>query len=202
MISGAPPFDGATPDEVLKKQTSDLIPDLTNNPMQDVPDELVRLVLLMLARQPGSRPTVSTVVAQLQNLNLGDQELDLLLSDERTLQMSPGVQLEGLRPEMTENARTDPVMVDPYADTFIGRPVEVGAVPTVIGPGADADASDTVLNFSAIDRGEAEWGEESTKLVLHDEPAPPESRSASSVFFFLLGLGFLAAAVMLLFLSR
>ncbi len=66
MLTGRPPFDGTKTFEVLRAHIDEPVPDVAQARGGPVPDELVQLVHVLLAKDPGLRPKdAATVLAYL-----------------------------------------------------------------------------------------------------------------------------------------
>jgi hypothetical protein len=62
MLSGAPPFQGENPKEILAAHIQEPPPDLREI-RDDVPDELAHLVKSLMAKDPAARPPAASLVA-------------------------------------------------------------------------------------------------------------------------------------------
>jgi eukaryotic-like serine/threonine-protein kinase len=69
LAVGKPVFEGETPSDLMLKHTSTPPPAFQPGPLNDVPDGLEALVLKMLAKLPGARPsTMREVIGVLEDL--------------------------------------------------------------------------------------------------------------------------------------
>jgi serine/threonine protein kinase len=205
MITGRPPFDADSVDQILEQHVSSPPPALAQNELQDVPLELEKLVRSMLAKDPARRPNVRKIASDIDNLDLDSTVMGIriqtALGGEET--ETPDLDTSLLRNVKLEvEGRTDPQLVDPYADTLIKNRLELGL--------DDIDgAGDTYLNLPPPQKPSSGWNEDPTRIVGHpaishvaapvpvtdkDEP-PLEESSAGSRLLFALGLTFFVAAI-------
>lgn len=199
MISGRPPFEGET-DQVLNEHLHRAPPGLAQNDLQDIPEPLERLIRAMLSKTPSSRPTVADVGSTVENLDLDSTIMGVRLEGVR--EMAEEIRAEKqtmlldnvpVKAEYDDQGRTDPAMVDPYADTFVKNRVELG-LDEVEGDGDTALAiqvsgpisDDNTILIDRVDDG-----------VEEPPQRPVEHRPAGSraLFGFMLTMVAIGAAV-------
>jgi serine/threonine protein kinase len=208
MITGQPPFDADTEDEVLEQQLEKPPPPLQYNELQDIPIELEQLVRAMLAKDPARRPAVRKIHADIDNLDLDSTVMGIRIQTALDTEPTETPDLDSSllqNVRLEHEGRTDPHLVDPYADTLIKNRAELG-LDEVDG------AQDTYLNLPVAQKPISGWNEDPTRIVdqrpleaIADpatEPPPdvvpqtrPQPASSGSRVYFVLGLVFFLAAI-------
>ncbi len=214
MITGVPPFDGRSKEEIREKHRTKSPPELGHNQLQDIPLELEALVHSMLAKDPFRRPPVRQIATDIDNLDLDSTVMGVRIQAALDPDATEATETPDLDPSLLHNvdveARTDPHLVDPYADTLIKDRTELG-LDDIEG------VSDTHLDFG-FRKPISGWNEEDATRILDQAkdalipdpaiapsapprpPAPPRDRSVLlfgfGVVFFLAALAMAAFAFM------
>jgi hypothetical protein len=232
MISGFPPFDGDTSDEILGKHLDQSPPPLAASELQDIPIELERLIGSMLAKRAADRPSIGSVLERLENIDLDSTVMGERLQSIGALGAAPDDEVETRPPERKllenvavdqrklaatgarimasldprpggppvdpERLRTDPVIVDPYADTLIRNRVELGL------ERVDGD-QDTALSVErqrvpvVLPKAGGQWSDDSTRILEESRALPAEAvaggAARSSRLIFVVGAGFFIGAL-------
>ena len=173
MITGQPPFDSGSAEEILDQHLNRAPPALAYNDLQDIPIELEQLVRAMLAKDPGRRPGVRQIVHDIDNLDLDSTVMGVRIqaalvadpNDTETPDLDTSL-LQNVKIEL--ESRTDPHLVDPYADTLIKNRSDFGLDELDELDGA----KDTFLNLQAPRKTSLGWNEDPTRIL--DQNAPQD----------------------------
>jgi serine/threonine protein kinase len=162
MITGQPPFKGRTTEEIHQQHLTASPPGLLLNELQDIPAELEALVRAMMAKDPPRRPGVRKIATEIDNLDLDSTVMGVRIQQA----LDPEDLLRNVRIE--NDGRTDPAMIDPYADTLIKNRSELIGLDEV-------DLQDTYLSLPTFKKPTSGWNED-TKIIEkhHDDEVQAE----------------------------
>jgi serine/threonine protein kinase len=131
MIAGAPPFDSGTEAAILKKHADATPPSLMTIELQDVPEELDKLIRQLLAKYPNTRPkSVDEIIERLENIDSGSTITGAKLAalaanvrteaglEEATIEAKAPAELLA-RPFVDEIEHPTSLDIDPYGDTVV-----------------------------------------------------------------------------------
>lgn len=139
LVAGSPPFDAGTEAAILKKHADATPPSLSAIELQDVPEELDKLVRQLLAKYPQTRPkSVEEIIERLENIDSGStitgaklQQLAVNVRteaglEEATIESRPPSDLMR-SPLIDEIEHPTSLDIDPFGDTVLRSRKELAA---------------------------------------------------------------------------
>ena len=167
MITGVPPFDGESADEIFQQHLEAGPPALQYNELQDIPLELEALVRAMLAKDPSRRPGVRKIAGEIDNLDLDSTVMGVRIQSALEPE-APDVDTRLLQNVKIDlDGRTDPHLVDPYADTLIKNRSELLGLD-------ELESQDTFLTLPTMKKPTSGWNEDPTKILDHPQEMEAE----------------------------
>jgi serine/threonine protein kinase len=164
-LTGQPPFSGETPLDVVIQHLTEDPPSLRSR-RAELPEALDRLVLSMLAKEPGARPSIPVIRETLAAIAAGAPDTDY---EDVSIEMEVDVDIDEATDEVIESLLLGPTRWTPQSQPIVpraGRPAVAGeivlafalALPALeLGRGDVRSLAETASHTGALDRHTERW---------------------------------------------